>query len=238
MPRVKRINSKIKFYHVLVEGIRKEKIFKLNSDKGKYIDLFKKYANECNVQVLAYCILKDHAHVLIYSNEISDLSKVMQKVNLSYSRFYNVKYNREGFVFKNRFLSEPLESIERVFSCIKFIHNSPLRNRYVKEIEKYKYSSYNAYENSNVAINGYNYKDYPEKEVGNIKFIDITYKNNEKKVLEDFCKEKNISKSQLYESYKMIQEVAKKMKFENEMSIRAISRILNTSRDKAKSLVT
>ena len=238
MPRVKRINSEIKFYHVLVEGIRKENIFKFNKDKEKYISLLKKYATEENIQILAYCVLKEHAHVLIYSNEISNLSKVMQKVNLAYSRFYNVKYSRDGFVFRNRFSSEPLESIERVFSCIKFIHNSPLRNRYIKEIKKYKYSSYNAYENSNVAINGYNYKDYTEKEELNIKFIDIKYKNKEKKVLEDFCKEKNISKSELYASCNMIKEVAKKMKYENEMSIRAISRILNTSREKAKSLVT
>lgn len=237
MPRVKRINSKIKFYHVLVEGIRKEKIFKINKDKEKYMELLKIYANEGNVQVLAYCILKEHAHILMYSNEVADLSKAMQKVNLSYSRFYNSKYNREGFVFKNRFLSEPLESIERVFSCINFIHNSPLRNRYVKEIKKYKYSSYNTYEKSNMAINGHNYKDYPKQEK-RIKFIDIKYKNKEKKVIEDFCKEKNISKSELYASYNMIKEVARKMKVENEMSIRAISRILNTSREKAKSLVT
>ncbi len=238
MPRVKRINSKIKFYHVLVQGIKRENIFKYNKDKEKYINLINKYTNEENVQILAYCVLKEHAHILMYSNEISDLSKVMQRVNLAYSRFYNVKYSREGFVFRNRFSSEPLETIEKVFSCIKFIHNSPIRNKYVKEIKKYKYSSYNTYENSNITINGYNYKDYVAKEGLNIKFIDITYKNNEKKVLEDFCKEKNISKSQLYESYKMIQEVAKRMKHENEMSIRAISRILNTSRDKAKSLVT
>ena len=238
MPRVKRINSKIKFYHVLVEGIKRENIFKYNKDKEKYISLLKKYTNEENVQVLAYCVLKEHAHILMYSNEIADLSKVMQKVNLAYSRFYNVKYNREGFVFRNRFLSEPLESIEKVFSCIKFIHNSPLRNKYVKEIKKYKYSSYNTYANSNVAINGYNYKDYAEKEEERIKFIDITYKNKDKKVLEDFCKEKNISKSELYASYKLIQEIARKMKIEEAMSIRAISRILNTSREKAKSLVT
>ena len=237
MPRVKRSNSKIKFYHVLVEGIRKEKIFKINKDKEQYIELLKRYADDGNTQVLAYCILREHAHILIYSNQVADLSKVMQKVNLSYSRFYNVKYNREGFVFKNRFSSEPLESIERVFSCIKFIHNSPLKNRYVKEIKKYKYSSYNTYENSNVAINGYQYKDYSEKSTM-IKFIDIKYKNKEKKVIEDFCKEKNISKTELYASYNMIKEVARKMKVENEMSIRAISRILNTSREKAKNLVT
>ncbi len=238
MPRVARKKCEIKFYHVLVQGINREEIFKKPQDKEKYIEFLTKFSEEENIQVLAYCILKEHAHILVYSNKIENLSKMMQRLNVSYSRFYNKKYDREGFVFRNRFSSETVETIERVFDCINFIHNEPVKNEEVIEKKLYKYSSYNKYPNDNLIINECVFNFNEEHEVLDNVFIDVIKTRDIKEKISNFCKEKNISKYDLYNNYEILAELSKKLRDEEALSIRAIAKVLNTNRERIKRLVT
>lgn len=56
--------------------------------------------NEHKINMIAYCIMNNHTHILIESNSLKDLSKYMQRLNIRYSMYYNKKYNRVGYVFE------------------------------------------------------------------------------------------------------------------------------------------
>ena len=92
MPRIARKDSKSSFYHVMVQGINKEYIFDTDFNIKKYIELIVSKIYRSNIEILAYCIMNNHAHFLIYCEKIEELSKFMQKLNTSYSRFYNKIY--------------------------------------------------------------------------------------------------------------------------------------------------
>ena len=142
MPRKSRTNLHSKFQHVIVQGINKEYIF--NSEK--YILYYKKLILEkikaSNLSILAYCIMNNHAHFLIYCEKIEYLSKFMQKLNTSYSRFYNKENKRVGYVFRDRYLSQEILDYKQLYTCLKYIHNNPVKANMVKNISDYKYSSY------------------------------------------------------------------------------------------------
>ena len=64
--------------------------------------------------VLCFVLMDNHVHLLIYSENIHELSKVMQRINISYAIFFNKSKERVGYVFRNRFESIPIE-MEKIF---------------------------------------------------------------------------------------------------------------------------
>lgn len=146
IPRVTRKINKASFFHVIVQGIDKETIFKEDRYKNQYLKLMKKLCEKYNTKIVAYCIMDNHAHFLLNTDEIQNLSKAMQTINCLYARYYNyMKDGRKGYVFRDRYVSEPITSKRYFINCIKYIHLNPVKACIVKKCEEYKFSSYNNY---------------------------------------------------------------------------------------------
>jgi REP element-mobilizing transposase RayT len=103
----------------MIQGIRKEKIFKENYLKGTFVSYLEDASNKNNVRVIAYCIMDNHAHILIYINEIQNLSKMMHSLNTRYAIKYNKYKERCGFVFRNRYRCENILNITYLKNYLK-----------------------------------------------------------------------------------------------------------------------
>lgn len=143
MPRRARKNLNTSFFHVITQGINKEYIFDKDTYKRKYLKIVKEAKEQYYLDIVAYAIMSNHCHFLIYTENIQNLSSFMKKVNEDYARYYNYKENRVGYVFRNRFLSEPITDRKYLLQCISYIHNNPVKAKIVNKCEDYKYSSYN-----------------------------------------------------------------------------------------------
>ena len=142
MPRIARKDSESNFYHVMVQGINKEYIFKTDVEINQYKEIIMEKMKNSNIDILAYCIMNNHAHFLIYSKTIKDLAKFMQRLNTSYSRYYNKKNKRLGYVFRDRYKTQEILNQEQLYNCLNYIHNNPVKAKIVENIEEYKHSSY------------------------------------------------------------------------------------------------
>lgn len=143
--RLARKDLNTPFLHVMVQGVNKKYIFNKDSYIKKYMNLLKKYNSEYDVNILAYCIMNNHAHFLIYVENISELGKFMHKVNCEYAKEYNKNENRCGVLFRNRYQAEPIYDIKYLINCIIYIHQNPVKANIVSKCEHYHYSSYNDY---------------------------------------------------------------------------------------------
>ena len=143
MSRVAREKYKTGFFHIMIQGINKEYIFEKNENKEKYLFLMKKYYENYNIKIIAYCIMNNHAHFLIYSDDIKQISNYMHKINSIYAMDYNTINKRVGYLFRDRYKSQYINNREYLFKCIKYIHLNPVKAHIVKEERQYKYSSYN-----------------------------------------------------------------------------------------------
>ena len=152
MPRRSRKESNTSFFHVIVQGINKEYIFQKNMYKKKYLNLIMENYPKYNLKILAYCIMGNHTHLLIYSQKIEEISAFMKKINEDYARYYNFIENRIGYVFRDRFLTEDIISEKYLINCLVYIHNNPVKANIVKKCNEYQYSSYCDYINTNNLI--------------------------------------------------------------------------------------
>lgn len=145
MPRKPRCSNKNGFFHIMVQGINKEYIFNNNYQKNQYIKLMKKYKENEKIKIITYCIMDNHAHIIIYSEDVKEISQYMKKLNGAYGKYYNKTNQRVGFVYRNRYQSQFITDIEYLKKCINYIHMNPVKANMVKKVDQYKYSSYNEY---------------------------------------------------------------------------------------------
>lgn len=143
MPRNSRNYINTTFFHVMVQGINKEYIFNNAEDKNQYLNLVNKIKKEVNIMIISYCIMNNHVHILVKTDTTDQLSKFMHKVNTLYAIYYNQKYNRVGYVFRNRYKSQIIYSEKQLYACINYIHNNPVKAQICKFPWEYEYSSYN-----------------------------------------------------------------------------------------------
>ena len=90
MPHKPRRESSTRFYHIYVRGINKEKIFGQSREKNYFKRIIRKYLKEYDVEIYSYCIMSNHAHLLIKS-DLKELSMFMSKVLAKYAQYYNYK---------------------------------------------------------------------------------------------------------------------------------------------------
>lgn len=223
MPRLPRSYIKTSFFHVIVQGINKEYIFDQSEDIKYYIKIMYELLKEHNIKIIAYCIMNNHAHILIEIESIKEMSKYMQRLNTKYAKYYNKKYNRVGYVFRDRYKSEGIYSEEHLYNCIHYIYNNPVKAGICSKAEEYPYS---------------NYKKVTGKAIDNYIFMDIE-KDTEKickDVLEEFLQDNNINLLELKKDKVKLKMLVIMLKKQYNVSFRKISKEININREKIRKI--
>ncbi len=101
-----------------------------------------------DVELLEYCLMPNHFHLLLKQNTDNGISKLMGDFTNSYARYFNIRNNRKGPLFESKFKSIRVESNEQLLHLSRYIHLNPYSSCLVKnvqEIETYPYSSLSEY---------------------------------------------------------------------------------------------
>ena len=153
MSRIPRKSYDSSYFHVVVQGFEKQYIFKKDFYKRQYLSMLLTGLEKYKIELLSYCIMDNHAHILLFCDTISEMSNYMREVNTQFAILYNKLHNRVGYVFRDRFLSEPIRNEAYLYKCISYIHMNPVDANMVLEPGQYKYSSYNDFINNCGIVN-------------------------------------------------------------------------------------
>jgi REP element-mobilizing transposase RayT len=126
MPRSARTQSETNIYHVMLRGISQVQLFYEDADRVAFMDRLQRFKDECGFTLYAYCLMGNHVHLLIKEDE-QDLSLIMKKISLSYSCWFNAKYDRNGYLFQGRYKREGVASNEYLLEVVRYIHNNPVK---------------------------------------------------------------------------------------------------------------
>ena len=148
MPRKPRIEFSRAFYHVIVRGSQKQRVFKDATDFQKYLLTLTVYKNRTGCRIYAYVLMNNHVHLLIETADIP-LSKAMQGVNQTYTMYFNRKYRTVGHLFQGRYKAILCDRDAYLLGLVKYIHQNPLRAKIVDRLDAYPWSSHHAYTGKN-----------------------------------------------------------------------------------------
>lgn len=97
------------------------------------------------VAVLAYCLMPNHFHFLIKQLRSSGISDFISDITNSYTKYFNTKYERLGYLFQGNFKAKEISDENSLLQVSRYIHLNPVKSTKVnwkKEIENYPYTSY------------------------------------------------------------------------------------------------
>lgn len=222
------------FFHIMVQGLNKEYIFKNDVDKNMYLKYMNKIIKEIEIDIIVYCIMDNHVHLLVKIENVENMSKFMQRLNTLYARYYNKKYKRVGYVFRDRYKKQIIYSEKQLYTCINYIHNNPIKAKICKNQGEYKYSSFNEYIKNTDVFNDYFINLNPIREQYD-KHVFIEIEEDEKieieRIIKDYLNYKNLSLENLIKYKQNLKEIVNILKLKYNLSIRKISEYLNISRE-------
>jgi REP element-mobilizing transposase RayT len=108
----------------MLRGIDRAQLFYDDEDRAAFIERMARYKEECGFSLYAYCLMGNHAHLLLKEGE-SGISEDIKRLATSYAHWFNARYDRSGYLFQNRFKSEPVQSNEYLLSVLRYILNNP-----------------------------------------------------------------------------------------------------------------
>ena len=224
MPRFSRGSIKTSYVHVMTQGINKSYIFDNPEDIKYYIKIMYKLLNEHSLKIIAYCIMNNHTHMLIHAEKIEELSKYMQRLNGRYALYYNKKYDKVGYVFRDRYRSEGIYSEKQYYTCIKYIYDNPVKAGMCDRPEEYPYSNYRKIPTT-VDESKYTFIDIEEdKEKEYIGEIELVLEKN------------NVNRWKIRENEKNLKTIIKILKDKYKLSYRKIEGMLNIGRETVRKL--
>ncbi len=144
MPRTSRTISPTDTYHVMLRGINRQDIFLDSSDNSFFLKLLMDCKEECNCHIYAFCLMSNHVHLLIKTQDVP-LATVMKRLAGGYASWFNKKYERVGHLFQDRFKSENVFSDAHLLTVLRYIIQNPMKAGLEKEPGTYPWSSFTAY---------------------------------------------------------------------------------------------
>lgn len=237
MSRIPRKFSNSIYHHLIVQGINKSYIFDNKNDIIHYIKILRQFATECNIELISYCVMNNHSHMLTKTENTEQLIKYMRKVNTKYAMYYNIKYNRVGYVFKDRYKSRDINDDAYLYNCIKYIYNNPVKAKMCDSPYEYEYSNINEFTNKYKGLINFDNME----ELVDFKFDDVTdedMKINEcKEIINNFLEHNKLKKEYLLKDKVKLKEIVEVLKYKENISYRKISKELGISRETLRNCI-
>ena len=152
MPRTARKQSRTGIYHVMLRGINKQQIFHDEEDCLYFLKLLDRFKKPCGYSLYAYCLMGNHVHLLLKECGEVPVGGIFRHIGSSYVYWYNLKYERTGHLFQDRFRSEPVEDDGYLLTVFRYILLNPVKAGLCSQAEQYKYSSAGEYLNGKKGI--------------------------------------------------------------------------------------
>ena len=138
MPRRPRLDL-CGFHHIVNRGVDKNKVFKSNEDKEKFLEILCKACHIYKVNLHDYCLMDNHFHILIETTS-ENLSLFMRQISSNYAIYFNKKQKRTGHLWQGRYKSWYIMNETYLYSLFRYIEHNPIKAKISKQIGEYPYT--------------------------------------------------------------------------------------------------
>jgi REP element-mobilizing transposase RayT len=121
-------------------GIARRTVFECDADFRMFLACLATEVHDGRLEVHAFCLLPTHFHLLVRSPS-GELSRAMRRLQNRFARWFNRSRKRDGPLFRGRFLSREVDSLEYRRNVVTYIHDNPVDAGLVAGTTLYEWSS-------------------------------------------------------------------------------------------------
>jgi putative transposase len=140
MPRLARITIPGVPHHVTQRGNDRQDVFFVDDDRRMYLDLLERQAEHYGLDVLGYCLMPNHVHLVAVPRREDSLAKAVGRTHFLYTQYLHRLHGRSGHLWQNRFYSCALDD-PHCWAALCYIERNPVRAKIVRVPWRYRWSS-------------------------------------------------------------------------------------------------
>jgi len=140
MPRLPRTVFANVPHHITQRGNRREEIFFTDADRETYLSWLKDYSDKYHVELLAYCIMTNHVHLIAVPASDDGLQRMLKPLHMRYAQRINRTRDWKGHLWQGRFFSSPLDDAY-LWAAVRYVERNPVRAGMARRAEDYRWSS-------------------------------------------------------------------------------------------------
>lgn len=130
-------------FHVLNRAVQNNILFLEREDHFWFLRLLDEYTRACGVRILAYCLMPNHWHLVVWPMEDDALSDCMRLVTGNHAMLWREARGTQGrgAVYQGRFKAIAVQSDAHLYRLCRYVERNPARARLVDRAETWEWSS-------------------------------------------------------------------------------------------------
>lgn len=121
-------------------GNRQQDVFFSDEHRRRYLAWLEHYADSFRLQVIAYCLMNNHIHLVVIPHTADSLSDTLRIVHTRHSQSVNAEFGWSGHLWHGRYYSAPLDDAH-VYAAVRYVELNPVRAGIVTQAWEYPWSS-------------------------------------------------------------------------------------------------
>lgn len=130
-------------YHVLNRGNARMDLFDGGADYDAFEKILAEAVERVETRLLAYCLMPNHWHLLVWPREDGELSRFVGWLTLTHTQRWHAHRHSIGYghVYQGRFKSFPVEEDDHFYTVARYVERNALRGNLVRRAEVWRWSS-------------------------------------------------------------------------------------------------
>ena len=130
-------------YHVLNRANARMTIFENDDDYDVFETTLEEAVDRTRTRLLAYCVLPDHWHLIVWPRRDGELSRFVGWLTLTHTQRWHAQRRSRGsgHVYQGRFKSFPVQADEHFLTACRYVERNPIRARLVERAEDWRWCS-------------------------------------------------------------------------------------------------
>ena len=143
MPRFARLAVGNTVYHVINRSNGRAHIFHKDNEYEHFEFLLAEGKELVGMRILAYCIMSNHWHLVLYPRKDGDMGEFMRWVTTTHVRQRRTQTQSvgQGRLYQGTYKSFPVQNDKHLIDLIRYVEQNPLRAKIVSHAEDWRWSS-------------------------------------------------------------------------------------------------
>lgn len=130
------------YYHIYNHAVSNNLLFYDEEDYQMCLLRLSRYYDNEDYSILAYCLMPNHYHFLLYQKTDNSFSSSISRLWYSFSCYYNKKYSRRGTIFAGKQQHIGIRNEDYLKYLCVYIHLNPVKAKLVDSPEAWEWSDY------------------------------------------------------------------------------------------------
>ena len=143
MPRVERTDIGDYVYHIINRANARVGIFDSNEDYQLFESILEEAVEKFDMRLLAYCIMPNHWHLILYPKNNGDLALFMGWLTNTHTRRWHTEKGTigQGHLYQGRYKSFLCQYDNHFLTLVRYVERNARRANLVRKAENWRWSS-------------------------------------------------------------------------------------------------